>query len=272
MSAVNGQHGPLVTVVVPTRQSGRTLAACLRSLQRQTYAPIEVVVVDNSSDDDTCDIARALAQRLETWGPERSAQRNAGAGWGRGDIVIFIDADMVLEPDLVGQAVGALADESVVGVIIPERSFGAGRWSRAKAFEKLIVEGDAAVEAARALRRNDFESVGGYDERLHAFEDWDLHDRLVASRGGRIARTTAYIWHDEGRLELRATYRKKKYYGAMLLRWSKHAPPHRLRRRIDPATVRRLLRSPGSTVALLVVKAVEAAGFAAGARSARKAK
>ncbi len=261
-----------VTVVVPTRRAGRTLSACLRSLRLQTHVPTEIVVVDNHSDDDTCEIARAYADRVETLGPERSAQRNAGARWGSGEVLVFVDADMVLEPGVVAQVVQALNDSTVAGVVIPERSFGAGVWARAKAFEKLIVEGDPAVEGVRAVRRCDFEAVGGYDEGLNAFEDWDLSDRAMAAHGGRIARTNACIWHDEGHLRLRDTYRKKRHYGAMLLQWREHAPPHRFTRRTGLATLRRLLRSPGSAVALVVIKSVEMAGFAVGARSARRAK
>jgi glycosyltransferase involved in cell wall biosynthesis len=265
-------HATRVTVVVPTRRAARTLAACLRSLQQQTHVPVEIVVVDNHSDDATFAIARSFADRVETLGPERSAQRNAGARWGSGDVVVFIDADMVLEPGVLAQAAAALADESVAAVVIPERSFGVGIWARAKAFEKLLVDGDPAVEGARAVRRCDFEAVGGYDERLDAFEDWDFSDRVVAARGGHLARTRACIWHDEGRLRLRGTYAKKRYYGAMFLRWREHAPPHRLRRRAGKATLRRLLGSPGSALMLCIVKSVEMAGFAVGARAARRTK
>lgn len=272
MSAGQMDVATSVTVVVPTRRAGRTLAACLRSLRSQTHVLTEIVVVDNHSDDETCEIARAYADHVEIRGPERSAQRNAGARLGSGDVLVFVDADMVLEPGVVAQVVQALNDSSVAGVVIPERSFGVGVWARAKALEKLIVEGDPAVEGLRAVRRGDFEAVGGYDERLDAFEDWDFSDRVVAAHGGRVARTNACIWHDEGHLRLRDTYRKKRYYGAMLLQWREHAPPHRLRRRTGLTTLRRLVRSPGSAVAFAIIKSVEMAGFAAGARSARRAK
>ena len=82
---------PLVTVVVPTRNSERTLANCLESIRRQAYPRIELVVVDNSSTDDTLAIARRYADQALTIGPERSAQRNHGWRAGHGELVVFVD-------------------------------------------------------------------------------------------------------------------------------------------------------------------------------------
>jgi len=91
---------PEVTVVVPTRNAARTLAACLESLRAQT-APCRTVVVDNGSTDGTVTIAEQGADVVLHAGPERSAQRNYGARTYPAAIVGFIDADMVLAPTVV---------------------------------------------------------------------------------------------------------------------------------------------------------------------------
>ena len=74
---------PLVSVIIPTRDSDRTLESCLSSIRAQSYAPIEIIVVDNHSTDRTLRIAISHCDVVETFGPERSAQRNRGANLAR---------------------------------------------------------------------------------------------------------------------------------------------------------------------------------------------
>ena len=73
-----------ISFVVPTKNSARTLASCLASLRGQTHEDVEVIVVDNHSDDDTLQIAGRYGHVVETFGPERSAQRNRGMPCRRG--------------------------------------------------------------------------------------------------------------------------------------------------------------------------------------------
>ena len=98
-----------VSLIVPTRNSARTLAACLESCSNQTHEDVEVIVVDNSSTDGTVEIAHELADLVLDQKPERSAQRNRGAAESTGDIVVFIDSDMVLEPTVVADFVEVFA-------------------------------------------------------------------------------------------------------------------------------------------------------------------
>ena len=87
-----------ISAIVPTRNSERTIASCLESLRRQQGCDVEVIVIDNNSSDATAQIATDLADIVINAGPERSAQRNRGAEAATGEIVFFIDSDMVLEP------------------------------------------------------------------------------------------------------------------------------------------------------------------------------
>ena len=70
-------NAPGVSVVVPTKNVGRTLRRCLESVRAQDHQPLELVVVDNFSTDDTFEIATEFADVAFQLGPERSAQRNA---------------------------------------------------------------------------------------------------------------------------------------------------------------------------------------------------
>jgi glycosyltransferase involved in cell wall biosynthesis len=267
-----------VSVVVPTRNSARTLTACLASIRAQVDEdgspfPLELVVVDNHSDDDTAAIAARFADVVIVAGPERSAQRNAGANAAVAAVIAFIDSDQTLDPFVAVQASAALDASPTAGLaIIPEHSFGEGFWAHCKTLEKSLTEGDPRTEAGRFFRRAALEQVGGFDEALNSAEDWELHDR-VEGHGWGVVRTVAGIRHDEGRLTLRTTFRKKRYYGRWFaqyaaLEWARTAAfdPRRLLRR--PTA---LLRRPGLAAGLVVLKAIEAVGVYAGIRAAARA-
>jgi glycosyltransferase involved in cell wall biosynthesis len=86
---------PLVSVIVPTRNNAGTIAACLNSIRKQSYRQIELIVVDNGSNDDTLNIAKKYADAVYTHGPERSAQRNYGAKRSKGAYVLIVDSDII---------------------------------------------------------------------------------------------------------------------------------------------------------------------------------
>lgn len=255
----------LVSVIVPTRNSARSIRACLASIRNQSHAPLELIVVDNHSEDKTRAIAEELADAVLVTGPERSAQRNHGARRAGGAYLFFIDSDMVLEPKVVAEAT-ALAAAGAHAVVIPEVSFGTGFWARCKALERSLYLGDETVEAARFFRRADFEAVGGFDEAMPAGpEDWDLHERIKAL-GISIVRTSSLIYHDEGVPTLRELARTKLYYGhGMAAYIDKHPRLARTQLRVvRPAFVRhwrRLAADPITASGMLVMKACE---FAAG--------
>ncbi|MFN8126977.1 MAG: glycosyltransferase [Candidatus Nanopelagicales bacterium] len=261
-----------ISTVVPTKNSGRTLATCLESLADQTYPDTETIVVDNQSTDDTVAIAERLADVVIDQGPERCAQRNKGAEVATGDVVLFIDSDMVLEPTVLSEIAEVLTARPEVGAVtIPERSFGDGFLAECRALEKSLYVGDADVEAPRAFRREVFEKVGGWDETLTAAEDWELSDRTKA-HNVVIDRVPSWIWHDEGRISLRAQFQKKKYYGRWVAVYF-HRKPEARSHVSRPGVFRqrdKLLAHPTRSVGMVVLKSFEAAGLLAGMRDARK--
>ncbi len=205
----------LVSVIVPTRNSSRTLEACLVSVRSQFYRPIELVVVDNASTDETLEIAQRQADIIERFGPERSAQRNHGASLAHGEFLLFVDSDMTLAPRVVSDCLDALRLTGAPAVVIPETSVGEGFWARCRALERSCYVGDDAIEAARFFSRGAFEASGGFDENLTGPEDWDLSIRIAAGR--TLPRSASYISHDEGRLRIRTVVAKKRYYTASSL-------------------------------------------------------
>jgi glycosyltransferase involved in cell wall biosynthesis len=256
-----------VSVIVPTRDSGRTLAACLRSVRRQTHARIEILVADNRSSDSTCAIAERFADKVVMAGSERTAQRNHAAAAATGSAFLFVDSDMVLTPSVVSECVEAIG-LGADAVVIPEQSFGEGFWARCKALERSCYVGDSTIEAARFFARPIFERVCGYDECLVAGEDWDLHERVVRS-GAVVDRISAVILHDEGALRISELTAKKFHYGKTLGVYTKKHPAlaRQQLRLIRPAFFRhrgRLAKDPVVASGMILMKASEAAAGAAG--------
>ena len=205
---------PKVSVIVPTRDRSSMLRNCLEAIKVQTYPNVEIVVVDGNSVKDDVTIAREYTEKVfvfEKKGDHRCAQRNLGARKADGEYILIIDSDMELSPGVIGSCVAKMeAEPNLRGIIIPEESFGDGFWAQCKRLEKSFYIGVDAVEAARFFRKRDFEAVGGYDESMISGEDWDLSDRVETL--GPLGRISDLIYHNEGRLGLWKTLRKKYYY------------------------------------------------------------
>lgn len=203
---------PLVSVIVTTRNEASVLGTLLASITRQTYPRLELIVVDNHSTDSTKTIAKQFTKHVFTKGPERSAQRNFGARKARGTHLLFLDADMTLEPKVIAECVQVATDNSrVKAIIIPEISVGVGFWAQCKALERRCYLGDERIEAARFFEKKAFWATGGYDERLTGPEDWDLPQKM--KRVCRIGRIRSCIAHHEGQVTILKLAKKKFYYG-----------------------------------------------------------
>lgn len=263
----------LVSVVVTTRNVARSLEACLRSIRDQDHAALELIVVDNASDDGTRDIARGFADQVLVAGPERSAQRNVGVAAARGNWVLWIDADMVLPRDVVSSALAAADATGAEAVSIPERTTGQGFWTACRTLERSCYLDDPSLFNPRLLRRELLTRLGGFHLEMAGPEDADLRLRLAAA-GVTTAHATAVIDHDEGRLTLREVLRKRVYYGRSLPAFAAENPgavstQATATLRAFARHRRRLLADPAHGAGLLLMRAVEAGGYAYGAARAR---
>ncbi len=265
----NSTSDPLVSVIVPTKNSSEFLERCLRSIKAQTYPAIELIVVDNHSTDRTPLIAKKYADTFFTQGPERSAQRNFGAAHAHGKYVAIIDSDMELSPGVIGSCVSRMRHD-IAGIIIPEESVGIGFWAQCKRLERSLYLGVPSIEAARFFSRALFINIKGYNEDLVSGEDWDLSQR--AQKHGPLERADAFIYHQEGRLSLIKTMSKKYYYAqhfaryAMLHRGSEHSESQGVLRRyvLFFSHPKELLKNPILGLGMLYMKTCEFAAGAAG--------
>ncbi len=121
-SPIPPEHPPTVAVIIPARNEAQNIEACVRAVLASTYPALTITVVDDHSTDTTGDIARALAQHdphvtviippplPPTWfGKQWACQTGADAT--QSDILIFIDADTRIAPELITRSINAMERE-----------------------------------------------------------------------------------------------------------------------------------------------------------------
>lgn len=207
----------LVSIIIPVFNEAPVIERLLQSLKKQTYKPLEIIVVDDGSVDNTIEIARRYADKLlKRKHAERSIQRNFGVSNSKGKYLLILDADMELTPSVITECVILAENNHKIGaIVIPEESVASNYWGRVKAYERSFynLEGDEVTDAARFFTRIAFENAGGYDEQITGPEDWDLPE-TVKSLGYKQGRIRSNIFHYE-RIKDPISVAKKKYYYAI---------------------------------------------------------
>lgn len=204
---------PLVSVIVPTRDSEATIERCLKSIKGQSYKNVEIIVIDNYSNDKTRWIAKEYGAKIYLKGLERGAQVNFGVRKALGKYVYRVDSDFVLHPDIIREAVEMCEKYGYDAIIVhntsdPSISF----WSKVRKAERDCYRNDELNVAARFWKKKVFLYIGGFDENLVAGDDYDLHNRLLEN-GFRIGRIKAEETHVGEPKTLAEVIRKHYYYG-----------------------------------------------------------
>jgi GT2 family glycosyltransferase len=186
---------PRISVVIPTRNGARTLAACLESLRTSSFPPAEIIVVDDASGDDSGDIARRFDCRVvrvdENIGAARA--KNRGAREATGDILFFTDDDVIVSRDALARLAEDFDDARVAGVVglldrkIPFDNFASNfknLWMRFT-YERTPREHIGLFyTSVAALRRDIFLQLGGFDESYRGAsiaEDTEFGQRAWAA-------------------------------------------------------------------------------------------
>lgn len=177
-----------VSIVVPAHDEEKLLGETLRALATSAAAmdvPYEVIVVDDGSTDRTAEVARDHGAAVVAVNVRQiAAARNAGARVARGQLLIFVDADTLVPPAVLRQAIDAWRGGAVGGGAMATFPEGTARWADAmiSATCWFMRRVRWAAGCFVFVRRDAFEAVGGFDERFYASEE--IHfSRAVKKRG-----------------------------------------------------------------------------------------
>lgn len=221
---------PALSVVIPTLDAGRTVAAAIRSAP----AGAEVVLVDGGSADDTLwAAAHAGARagpppRILVTPPGRALQLNRGAAAASGETLLFLHADCVLPGDAGEQVRRILGAPGVVGGFFPQRPEGGGKFlellaagANRRARWLSLPYGDQAM----FVRREAFLRVGGFP-RVPLMEDPGLARRLRPL--GRLRPAASPVTIGTGHWRRLGIAGTGLLDLATLLAWLGGVPPRRL--------------------------------------------
>lgn len=169
---------PLVSVIVPTKNSAEFLDRCLSSIVNQSYKNIELIVVDNNSKDETQNIAKHYTKHVYTKGPERSAQVNYGVEKAIGIYVYKVDSDFVLEQTVIEECVEEI-QKGFDAVVVHNSPDVSVSWiAKIRKFEVDMYKYDLTHSSARFVSKNVYQSIGGFNSSITAGEDYDFQNKL----------------------------------------------------------------------------------------------
>ena len=186
-----------LSVIIPAYNEEQYIAGSLdcvdratKYLQNRCLQSVEVIVVDNASEDHTAPFAQALGATIVQEPIRNIARaRNAGAKASQCDILVFIDADTIVPEALLWRISRVMADPLCIGGAVdteyqPARLFIRAYLQLWRGLGKLL---GMAQGATQFCRREVFASLGGYSETLYMGEDVDFYWRLrKAARSRRL--------------------------------------------------------------------------------------
>lgn len=208
----NNVTHPLVSIIIPTKNSKRTISSCLESIKQQTYENIEIIIIDGMSSDNTTKLSSTYTKKIFSLNCERAKAKNFGITKSQGKFLFFIDSDMKLDKQVVEECVKKFQEnEKLGGIIIPERSFGSCFWVKVRDFERQFYAG-TKVASARFFPIKLVSLVNGFDEKIISYEESVLPQKIEKLGNKVDEMIQSYIHHDEEGFSLLKWLKKKHYY------------------------------------------------------------
>lgn len=204
---------PRVSILIPARNEERSIGSLLEDLDKLDYSDFEVIVYDDSSEDNTAGIVTGFTDRddrfrllkgtklPEGWGGKNHACYRL-AQKAEGDYLLFLDADVRIRPDLLQKTLGHLQKHrlSLVSVFPRQRMVGLGEWSTVPLMNIILVS-LLPMFMIRRSRRQSLAAANGqfmlfdasvyrkhqYHSLLKSFNVEDIHiSRTMKSQGYKI--------------------------------------------------------------------------------------
>ncbi len=179
----------LISVIIPTFNEQKDIENCLLSLKSQTYKPLEIIAVDDGSRDRTVKIMKNFKGvkllRQSHKGP--GSARNKGALKAKGEIFVFVDADMTFDKRFIDKLTKPIREKKVIGTFSKNEfvSNSENRWARNWSINQNWQEGRMHTkkhpnqqDVFRAIRADKFRDVGGFDTKVGYTDDWSLANKL----------------------------------------------------------------------------------------------
>jgi len=167
----------MISIIIPVYNQADKITACLDSIKNQTYENFEIIVINDGSTDNVLEVLPAyenfFSYKFRTFTQENkgaNAARNYGSSVARGEFLLFCDADLTMEPDMLITMLNTLKQNPQSSYAYAAHKFG---W---KTFHLWAFDADRLrrmpyIHTTSLIRKEHFP---GFDENIKRFQDWDL--------------------------------------------------------------------------------------------------
>ena len=184
---LENKEKPTVSIITPFYNGGKTLMETANAVFSQTYPYFEWIIVDDGSIDNSAQVSQKYVSEdkrikyvyQKNAGP--SAARNKGVSLAKAPLIFFLDGDDKIDSRLLEVGVSyMLGHEKCKLFYTRTEYFGAYQGAfdlNYTSYKDLLVSN--SIICACIVRRSDFERIGGFDEQLFGYEDWEFFIRLL---------------------------------------------------------------------------------------------
>jgi len=195
------QQLPFVSVVIVTKNEEKDISNLLDSVNKVDYpkSRMEVIVVDDSSDNTPKIIKKLMPHCKFIDGPRKgnTIAKNIGSKHARGEIILHLDADMVIDSKYIHETVKCYDDKNVGGTfhieLFPHKN---PNFIQKMLYLRKFIGWTNPTICIRSIRRYVFEKVGEFNPKFTYFDDWELGTRVL-NAGYKVVTTKGKVWHYE---------------------------------------------------------------------------
>ena len=182
---------PQISVIIPAYNQGHYLAKAIQSVLDQSFADLEVIIVDDGSTDDTRHVGQSFSDSRVKYVYQNnaglSAARNTGIRHSSGDFLSFLDSDDLFLPKKLELLLAKFEAEPSLGLVAGQAILIDENDNRiGEIFDKALPEDSTQLLLGNPLHvgsmlvRHEWQTrVGYFDESLRSYEDWDMWLRLA---------------------------------------------------------------------------------------------
>jgi glycosyltransferase involved in cell wall biosynthesis len=220
-----------ISVIIPCYNTHQYITECVESVKKQTYQNIELIVVDDGSNEKTKNKLKELSSKIDVLITQdnkgQSSARNIGIKKAKGSFILVLDSDDFYETTFCDKAINLIENDLDIKIVTSRSNIIYEDSSRIDVFEPIggdiskMVLNNIAMGSCM-FRKSDWEISLGYDETMRSgFEDWEFYIRLLKNKG-RVEVIKENLFNYRRRYNSTTTTANKIKYDLLRYIYNKH--------------------------------------------------